>query len=415
VRQGQHFNNLKFSDYRISCSVSKSKSASDTRAIDLFQTATLDFNTKSVHKFSRIDGNHRLSATPKDKKFETHNTPFCLIFFRNTTEAAQFSRALFHNINYKSVPLTMEQNLKLILDDPALFPDDKLKNHESFGWPYYLARHLNNKLDFDLLSNIKPFIANEPRTFLVRQFEYLIEEKILNENDNAIVRFKQALGNINNLFNERLALKDSKNVGLLAALLYYDLSSRIPVSSFVRWVVDNHLHLIANSHARDLIAIFDKILESRKRTIFVSMPFGKEATENHFKTINRVAEEINKDYPHYRPPLRVVRVDFQQTGTSFNIRAKIDEFMENCGLLIGDLTYCNPNVYHEIGFMDGKAKAEGRTDANVLLFLDESVPEEKDRLVGFNLRGTKYISFKQSEEFARILRDNLERFFNLKT
>jgi hypothetical protein len=32
------------------------------------------------------------------------------------------------------------------------------------------------------------------------------------------------------------------------------------------------------------------------------------------------------------------------------------------------------------------------------------VPKEKDRFVGFNLRGTKYIPFKQSEEFAKILR-----------
>ncbi len=138
VKTGQHFANLKFPDYRLSCSVNKTKSGQDSRAIDIFQTATLELNLKSARKFSRIDGNHRLSATPKDKKFETYNTPFCLLLFRNTTEAASFSRALFHNINYKSVPLTMEQNLKLILDDAALFPDAKLKEHESFGWPYYM-------------------------------------------------------------------------------------------------------------------------------------------------------------------------------------------------------------------------------------------------------------------------------------
>jgi hypothetical protein len=110
--------------------------------------------------------------------------------------------------------------------------------------------------------------------------------------------------------------------------------------------------------------------------------------------------------------LKVARVDFLQTGTSFNIRAKIDEFMSECGLLIGDLTYCNANVYHEIGFMDGKARALNHEQADVLLFLDESVPET-DRPVGFNLRGTKHIPFKQSEEFARLLRENLEHHFKL--
>lgn len=421
IRTGHSFANLKFPDYRIACKVQKTKSGVESRAYDVFQTGTIELNAKFTRKFSRIDGNHRLSATPKDKKFRAHNTPFCLLLFRNKTEAAKFSRALFHNINYKSVPLTMEQNLALILDDADLFPDEKLKTHEFFGWPYYHARKLHGKLDHDLLPNLAPILKDEPRTFLLRLFEFLIARGILKDNENAIKRLKEALGKVNTLFDISTNLKDSTNRGLLAALVYFQLVKPSIVPPFVRWVLANHLHHIEDlnsaefiTNAASLIAIFEKVLESRKRTIFVSMPFGKDATENHFKTIQRVAEDINKDYPDLKPPLKVERVDFQQSGTSFNIRAKIDEFMANCGLLIGDLTYCNPNVYHEIGFMDGKAKAEGAENANVLLFLDESVAEEKDKFVGFNLRGTKYIPFKQSEEFAKVLRQNLEAFFKLK-
>ena len=73
----------------------------------------------------------------------------------------------------------MEQNLRLILDDPTLFPDGKLKEHESFGWPYHHARKLYGKLDFDFLPNIKPFIKTEPRTFLVQQFEFLLPRESL--------------------------------------------------------------------------------------------------------------------------------------------------------------------------------------------------------------------------------------------
>lgn len=413
VRRGQYFANLKFPDFRLSCSVSKTKSGKESRSYDIFQTATLELNAEVAHKFSRIDGNHRLSATPKDKKFESHNTPFCLLLFRNATEAARFSRALFHNINYRSVPLTMEQNLKLILDDPTnLFPDEKLKEHEFFGWPYYHARKLHGKLDFDLLPHIKPFIEEEPRTFLVRQFEFLIVRGVLSDNENAIKRYKEALGKVNSLFDASPALQESTNRGLLAAMVYHQLVEPAILPVFVRWVLANHLHQIEDSTANDLILIFEKVMASRRSTIFVSMPFGKDATENHFKTIARVAKEISDEYK-LKPALKVERVDFLQSGTSFNIRAKIDEFMANCGLLIGDLTYCNPNVYHEIGFMDGMAKAEG-VEAKVLLFLDQSVPDEKDKLVGFNLRGTKYIPFKQSEEFAKLLRENLERFYKLK-
>ncbi|MCX7355746.1 MAG: hypothetical protein NTY59_13125 [Alphaproteobacteria bacterium] len=88
--------------------------------------------------------------------------------------------------------------------------------------------------------------------------------------------------------------------------------------------------------------------------------------------------------------------------------------LSDCGLLIGNLTYCNPNVYHEIGFVMGKARAEGKDVPNMLLFLDESVTDEKEKFVGFNLRGIKQLRFTQPEiEFVPALKENLERFFKL--
>jgi hypothetical protein len=194
--------------------------------------------------------------------------------------------------------------------------------------------------------------------------------------------------------------------------VYFQLEPRVPVVAFVRWVLANHLHEIAESNAADLVAIFEKIMLSRKRTIFVSMPFGKDATENHFTEITNVVAAINRDYPDFKPQLKVQRVDFLQDGTSFPIRAKIDEFMANCGLLIANLTYCNPNVYHEVGFMDGKAKALDADKADVLLFLDESVAVDTS-VVGFNLSGSKQIRFKRTTDFTKQLRENLERHFNL--
>lgn len=415
VRQGERFSKLKFDDLKISCWVNKSQGADDVRSASYFNTATLFLNKSRKHKFSRIDGNHRLSATPEDTKFRKHNTPFCLILFRNTKEAAQLSRALFHNINYKQVPLTMEQNLKLILDDKDLFPDDKIKTHASFGWPYYLARQLHDKLDFDLLPNLKPFIEKAPRSFLVHQFTFLTEKGVLGDNENAVKRFKEALGRINALFDTNPALKGSKNRGLLAALVFYELKRGAPTTSFVRWVLDNHLHLIEQSSSTDLIQIYDKVLESRKRTIFVSMPFGKPKPDDHYAIIQRIAKEVNETHK-LNPALKVERVDWFHDGTSYVINDKIIEMISDCGLLIGDLTHCNPNVYHEIGFVMGKAKAEGKDVANMLLFLDESVADEKEKFVGFNLSGVKQLCFTQPEiEFAPALRENIERFFKLKS
>lgn len=125
-----------------------------------------------------------------------------------------------------------------------------------------------------------------------------------------------------------------------------------------------------------------------------------------------MCREVSEQY-HLKPILKVERVDWFHDGTSYEINDKIVEMMSNCGLLVGNLTYCNPNVYHEIGFVMGKAKAEGRDTPNMLLFLDDSVPDGKDKFVGFNLRGIKHLRFTQTEVFAQLLQKNLERYFRL--
>jgi len=415
VHKGDSFSAMKFAHgLRVSSSVKRSQKPGDIRAVQFFQTATIEFDATKGAVFSRIDGNHRLAATKStDTIVRERTTPFCIVFCRNKTEFRRFSRALFHNINYKQVPLPKEHNLRLILDDPDLFPDDKLKSEPSFGWAYYLARQLYNKLDFDLLPNLKPFIEKEPRSFLVDQFTFLLDEKVVGGNENAIKRFKEALGRVSALFDKNQALKDSTNCGLLAALVFYELRPGVPTKTFVSWILDNHLHQIKDSNFIDLIQIFDKVLESRRRKVFVSMPFNRDASENHYKIVERVCKEISDKFS-LRPALKVQRVDWFHDGTSYEITDKIIEMMSDCGLLIGNLTYCNPNVYHEIGFMMGKARAEGRASADMLLFLDESVIEEKDKFVGFNLRAIKHIPFTQTEKFAEVLRDNIEKHFKLK-
>jgi hypothetical protein len=417
LKNGEGFSRTVFGDLGISVYVIKTK-GDDARAPKLHMTATLDGfdSTLALSKIYRIDGNHRLEAAAKAKpEVKAYKTPFCLVFFRTNAERNEFSRVFFHNINFKAVALTMEQNLRLILEDENIFPDDALKEPEPFGWPYYHARKLHGKLDLELLPNLIPFFKDEPRTFLLRQFEFLIARGVLGDNENAIKRLKEALGKVNGLFYVYPALKDSKNQGFLAALVYYELHKSSSVLSFVRWVLNNHLHLIKESSSSDLIAIFDKILESRKRTIFVSMPFGKPKPDDHYAIIQRIAKEVSEAEPVLNPPLKVERVDWFQDGTSYEINDKIIEMISDCGLLIGNLTHYNPNVYHEIGFVMGKAKAEGKEVANMLLFLDESVAEENDKVVGFNLQSVMQLRFKQPElEFVPKLRENLERFFKNK-
>ena len=89
---------------------------------------------ETVCELTRIDGNHRLSAA--DEVETDFTLPFCLLLFRNPSESDQFTRAIFHNINAKQIPLKLEENLKVILESPQVFSDDTLVRDPSFGWKY---------------------------------------------------------------------------------------------------------------------------------------------------------------------------------------------------------------------------------------------------------------------------------------
>jgi hypothetical protein len=414
VKTGESFKIGHFDNgVTISSVVKQSRGEDDIRAVKFFQTATLSFRGKLSRPFARLDGNHRLTASA-DRQVRERIAPFCLILCQNQVEYRRFSRSLFHNINYKQVPLTMEHNLKLILEDITLFPDELLQSDPSFGWSYYYARKLNGTLDFDLLPNILPFLRDEPRTFLLRQFEFLISSAVLGDSEKPIKQVKQALSKVNSLLDTYPALKESTNPGLISAFIYYECRKDTPIMSFANWILNNHLHLITDCGSKELVAIFDRVISSRRRTIFVSMPFGRRTTDEHYAIIEGAAKEVSEAHG-LKPPLKVQRVDWFQDGTSYEINDKIVEMMSDCGLLMANLTYCNPNVYQEVGFVMGKARAEGKDVPNMLLFLDESVADDKDKFVGFNLRGIKQLRFTQPVmEFAPNVKENLEKFFRLK-
>lgn len=91
---------------------------------------------ETKQKLMRIDGNHRLSAADEIKQDFT--APFCVILFNNPNDNNQYSRAVFHNINAKQIPLNLEENLKVMLKSEDVFSDDRLKADPSFGWEYSL-------------------------------------------------------------------------------------------------------------------------------------------------------------------------------------------------------------------------------------------------------------------------------------
>lgn len=421
---GENFK-LKFKNFTIQCRTDKTKKKEDTRVFDFFRRVTVTisdsaFLNKVLKPFTRIDGNHRISAATAEPHFKDINTPFCIILFRRSAEKSEYSRVIFHNINSKSIPVDLEHSTRLILENNKAYSDETLKESASFGHHYYFARKLYKNIDFDLLRNIhnsfKSISGTEEEyssTFL-KLFKFLLEERILSDSENSIKRFKHALTDVNALYSKSSNLKNSKNDGLLAAFLYFQLrqDNDVVIPSFYQWVSSNHITEIDYLNPKDLTNVFDKIIRSKSRKIFVSMPFGKPVTENHFKIIDRVCNEINSEYK-LKIKLKAERVDWFEDGTSYDINERILNMISNCGMLIGNLTYTRPNVYHEIGFIMGRDKAIGQINNNFILILDESVRNEKDKFVGFNLKSIKQIRFNQTEVLAEKLKENIVKFYGL--
>jgi hypothetical protein len=421
---GENFK-LKFKNFTVQCSTSKTKKKEDTRVFDFFRRVMVSvpdsvFKGKDTKPFTRIDGNHRISAATAVPHFKDINTPFCIILFRRTSEKSEYSRVIFHNINSKSIPVGLEHSTRLILENNKAYPDETLKESASFGHHYYFARKLYKNIDFDLLGSIqnafKSITGKEEElasTFL-KLFKFLLDEKILTDSENSIRRFKHALTDVNTLYGKSSNLKNSKNDGLLASFLYFQLrqDNDVVIPSFFQWVLSNHITEIDYLNPKDLTKVFDKIIKSKSRKIFISMPFGKPVTENHFRIIARVCNEINAEYK-LKIKIQAERVDWFEDGTSYDINERILNMISNCGMLIGNLTYARPNVYHEIGFIMGRDKAIGQINNNFILILDESVQEEADKVVGFNLKSIKQIRFDQTEVLAEKLKENIVKFYGL--
>ena len=420
-------NRKEFTNFKLRYSVTTAKGAPDSRKSERFRRATLEVDDKDIEdgkfiQFDRIDGNHRLSITPDNPKFSQLIVPYNLILFRTETEAKQHSRALFHNINYKQVPLTMEQNLELILDYDELFTDELLKTNTSFGWPYYLARKVLQSWDLSMLPMVQGVIdpkandGDEPwvrkRTFLLQSFELLIKANVLQEEDAAITQLKQKLSDINTIYQDHNILQVTRNVGLLTTFVYYSMKDKGRLKSFTSWVVKNHIYAIERSDAKELIKVFDQVLEARHRTVFISMQFSEE-TNSNYEAIKNSVDDVNKEHC-LDLKIEEIRIDKFTKGHSYKIDEEILQLVEDCGLLVADISLGNKNVYHEMGYLMGLNKNSGLAQNNFILVHNSEIKDSDfDKDVGFNMKVYQVLVANGTDDLRNQLKRQIETYYGL--
>ena len=262
----------------------------------------------------------------------------------------------FHNINSKALPLTSEEVFKGIVDAPEDFSDSDLSDR--FGSEYLQCRQLKDRLDFSYLSNLKSvFGKNTDQSGCVRSVVIQSLQDVRGQIDPETTldteAVFEAIKRINDTYSDK-RLQASTAQGLFAAFLYFRLSgdsSRGTYEQFTHWVLRTHQYELRSINAADLIKIFGKIAQSRKRQVFVSMQFSDD-TKPNFDEIKSAIDDLNAKHA-LDIAIRPIRIDQFDTGYSYEINAEVLRLIEDSGLLIADLTHGNKNVYQEIGYLMG--------------------------------------------------------------
>lgn len=369
--------------------------------------------------FKRIDGNHRLSALEQldDEKYDRFLAPFCIILF-NPVDAPRNEKALFHNINSKARKLTSEESLRGIIDDESGFPDGVLS--EQFGAEYLQCRRLGEKLDFDYLTNLRVVFGKMEgadecyRSLLIQSLQDVKAqfERLDLGTMPGIANVFDAIRAVNNVYADP-RLQRSHAQGLFAAFLFWQLhptASEGQRQQFTTWVLRTHQYELHSINTADLIKIFEKIAQARRRQIFISMWFDP-STKANYEAIEAAVADLNAAH-QLDIKLRPIRVDQFDTGYSYEINQEVLDLIESSGMMIADLSGGNRNVHHEIGYLMGLNKGHGLPDENFLLVHNNQMGDAaKD--IGFNLAGIKQLRVKDTNGLREEVKKQVELFYGL--
>lgn len=388
----------------------------DSRFKDKINLITLDISDSFLTKnkpFSRIDGNHRLTASAgiTDSNIQNYVAPFCIVLLNNDAMDIAFESAIFHNINSKAKHLTSEENLNVILND-EYFSDNDLKN--KFGWEYFAIRELFKSLPENSLPIAFPNLGNEfsnaPKTFSKDLVELLISEKVITKSHKSIDNINEALQNVNVLIGSKNLKDKLKSIGIIEAAVYFYLTQNYSLDLFFNWITNNHIYEIEGLKAKSLIKIYEKLRETKNKEIFVSMSFCEE-TRSHYQAIEKAVDEINTKYT-LDIKLRQIRIDQFNMGFSYDINVAILKKIEDSGLLIVDISKHNANVYHELGYMMGLNQAKGLNQENFII-IKSNEQKFKDEKVGFNITSIQQLRFDDTLQLVDMLKTSIIKYYDL--
>lgn len=387
----------KLGEFKVSVSNRETKKEDNQYSVERVKIASITFDEKIV-RLNRIDGNHRLSAAGDVTK--DLQIPYCILLFRTADESERYSRAIFHNINSKQIPLKLEENLKVIIESDKVFHDDKLENDPSFGLHYRLTRQLLREIDFKCYTSVNTYISDVRYTFFVDLFKYLLEKGAI-QKDNAIETVKSQLVDIETSLRESQITATTTNIAVIGAMAFYKLTHPDKYKHFCVWLKKNNIGDVEMLKIDDVIKIFDKVYLGCPRKVFLSRWYPKKTdaeydrAEYRKKIISEVVASLG---------LELIDIGYPETG-SFDIRNDMYRSIEECDIFIADLTGDRPNVMVEVGY----ALKHITTKRMLIYYYPIKVGDRPP----FDLDGYENISIADSLEIKQKVKPRIERILEM--
>lgn len=211
------------------------------------------------------------------------------------------------------------------------------------------------------------------------------------------------------------------NISLFIALAYYHMYDNKMFEDFVNWVMRNGINnipvndILPSHKAYFLISLFERVYESSRKKIFISMQFGDSQSEMIYEKIVQTIVKYNTEH-NADIEVSPIRIDREVSDNLFEIPEAIKDAIGSSSLIIADLSSHNVNVYHEIGMAMGAAQARGIPSSIILLYKTDSQFRDSDKIdvdhfVGFNIRGASQIRFTTYDELTTQLTKKLEKCF----
>lgn len=404
--------------------VKKSNKVFDVSEKDTITIVELYFEDGELKKlieegnqpFNRIDGNHRLSAAEQiedDDRLNTMNIPFCIMLFEEITynkfsaelnnyqkvtsnDFEQKERITFYNINSKSVPLTIEENLRGIIGEDKFFGEAEIDT--IFEGNGSIARKLGNRINPEDFSALTSTIKDNKWAMSLRILQLYDEGiangadlKIYSEYDSMVVDLFEALQDINTLYKTTKPLSKNPSIEVLIAFLYYKtFCSQNKFDYFSKWIIKNHLFEAEETTAKSIIKIFDSIFLRKTFPVFVAMPYWSHAKVNEYnKLFKEILFEIQSK-SQSNIVLELIPI-MRFKGRSQRIDQRLLDSIRKCEIFVADVTECNANVLYEVAFAEGCNKPS-------ILIKEEKDPAE----LPFDMDKRQYIPYDAAVYYTDI-------------